>query len=178
MIDALGQIDAVIEQHHREIERLQVARSVLLELTAQPNRVKGAVIEAKNRSQGITIQRISAPVDITPPTTTTSERKKPLTGKARQMSMEANAKLTDRIVTLLEKHGPMESKKLGDRIGFKPGENRQRLFQRVWDLKNRGAVVKLPDGRLALAVKPEEERPPEENEPEAGSNMESNLDAA
>jgi hypothetical protein len=60
MIDTLGQIDAVIEQHTREIQRLQVARSVILEL-ANPNRVKGAVIEAKNRNQGITIQRIAPP---------------------------------------------------------------------------------------------------------------------
>jgi hypothetical protein len=153
MIDTLGQIDAVIEQHTREIQRLQVARSVILEL-ANPNRVKGAVIEAKNRNQGITIQRIAPPPPQLAAPLAKITRKTKSAGVRRKdpKAVEINAMLSGKIVAALEEHGPLKSKELGDRIGFKKDDDRQRLYQRLYDLKVRGLVSKLEGGAYGLTA--------------------------
>jgi hypothetical protein len=175
MIDAIGQIDAVIEQHLKEIDRLNTARSVLLELTANPNRVKNAVIEKQNRGQGITIRRLGAPPVVShDPAAATKGAVRPKSGagpktspgggngsvKAKSNAAKSgqvaanhnpdtkaeNTLLGNRILKALLQ-GPLDSPALGPLLGYGPGEDRQRMYQRLYDLRVNGFLERLP-GKL------------------------------
>lgn len=154
MTGYIEQIDDLIAKHRAEIERLEIARSVMVELAPPP---KAKVIEHRQPEPvngKITIRRV-------PPQPAPVEAKAKAKGKAAKgprLTPERQAAkklLRDKILAALH-DGPIASGALIERFlpnGTASSKNeKQTVYATMYDLKQAGVVVRGDDMVYSLTT--------------------------
>lgn len=133
-VDAIAEIDALIENHMREVRRLETARDVLAEILGKPKDKKTAPM--------FTVRR-AAPAEAT---ATAEKPKKSKQSKKKQSNAGKLGKLGDfaiKALLLLQDNPGATSDDLARLLDFgETTEDRKRLYNSLYTLKLRGDVTK------------------------------------
>jgi len=141
MSSDLEKVEARIEEVRAELARLETAlarletaREVVAELLAKPHRAAHSGLNGK----GYTIRRVAAAEP--------AAAVRAAVGQPKRVSREV---LRGRVRDAL-KDGPLASGDLAKRFGFKTKQQKQALYQIMWELKNTGQATKGADERYTL----------------------------
>lgn len=137
----IDQIDELIAHHRHELERLVIARSVLVDLSDGKS-ANPAVIEATNGS-AITIRRISnQPAQPTQKAKKSAPRpnRKAEKEQIRQTILDDLRAMPQTSTTLIEKYRPGGTK-----------NEKQVIYDTLYNLKLNGVIARAEDGIYSLA---------------------------
>jgi hypothetical protein len=139
--------EKILEQiaHHRaEILRLESALDVIAQVSGKP---------VKKDAPLITIRR-TVPTEASDPPPVQKKRKSPSPSarKTRSMQLSDNRRARTLVLTALKNIGPALTRDLVAPVGFKPGQDIQPLYQRLYELKRDGLAVKDEEGRYVVTA--------------------------
>ncbi|TAZ20721.1 hypothetical protein ELH77_19135 [Rhizobium ruizarguesonis] len=147
-MDIIQKILEQISFHRAEILRLESALQVISEVGG--GKVAGKAKEAPM----ITIRRtVPAVAADDPPPVQKKKRASPTPSqKSRSRSLADNRQLRGLLLTALKTHGPALSRDVAVTIGFKPGEDIQPVYQRLYELKRDRLVEKGDEGHYSITA--------------------------
>lgn len=137
MSSYIEQIGALLNQHRREVERLQIAAEVITELAQrEADRPKVLHLKAetseKKTSGKITIRKVTGPAD----RPKRSHRDNPDRDRYRSS-----------VLGYIDEHGPTRTSELMEHLGLADSskETKQVLYQVMYDLKRLGTLIRGDD---------------------------------
>lgn len=136
----IDQIDELIADHRHELERLIIARSVLVDLAEE--KTPKPVIEATNGSP-ITIRRIGQSSSTPPPKKAKAKpnsNRKAEKEQMRQLILNDLKDMPQTSTTLIQKYRPDGTK-----------NEKQVIYDTLYNLKLNGVIARAHDGIYSLA---------------------------
>ena len=151
MSSYLEQIDALLAAKHREIEELEIARGVLLRLSATPKPL-ALKAETPKVNGSITIRKVDAPKP--------SHKKKrdyPADRAKPGVLGGLRAEKQADIMAYLAANGPAKSGAILESFGLSNGtkEQKQQIYQAMYELKVQGKVVRDDESLIYRLVERE-----------------------
>ncbi|MGO8241280.1 hypothetical protein ACC806_34650 [Rhizobium ruizarguesonis] len=146
-MDIIQKIQEQISFHRAEILRLESALEVISEIGG------GKSAGKPKETPMITIRRTVPAIAADPPPVQKKKRASPTPSqKSRSRSLADNRQLRGLLLTALKTHGPALSRDVAVTIGFKPGEDIQPVYQRLYELKRDRLVEKGDEGHYSITA--------------------------
>lgn len=148
----LERVEARIAQVREELDRLETARSVLIELQqAAPAAKSAGAAQRGVNGHAITIRRVAEPA---PARAEPTPDRKPLIGKEREAAKKRKTALAARIRTALKERA-MTSGELIDKFRLTGKDAKQMVYAILWEGRaNRGDLTRDAEQRYSLAAPP------------------------
>jgi hypothetical protein len=154
----IDRIDARIAELRVELDRLEIARSVLSELHAA-----APTPSHKGTANGaaFTIRRVAAPAaaPAAKAAVAKAEPSRPFDAKKRAANSAGKAKVRDKIMAEIAQ-GPVNSGELCKKFRLVTKEQKQWLYQVFYDLKKAGVVNRTGNGDYTMIAAPPMGTPP------------------
>jgi hypothetical protein len=147
----LQRIDARIAELRAELDRLEIARSVLSELHAA-----APTLPPKGKANGaaFTVRRVEAPAGETKAPAAKASGKP----KDRAATAARKAKVRQKVMAQIEA-GPVKSGDIIRKLHLREKSEKQEVYQALYDLNSKGLAVRDENAFYTLVTPPSTEQP-------------------